>query len=110
MGGGCFFDVPLLRSRAADLFFSLHTLNASIPICADGLEWTPLGFAGPPNPQPIAAFGYTVELTNGSTVELDRRERHQLLFDDKGEPVALFNGVIRSGDGDKSFTLAQPFV
>ena len=76
----------------------------------DGLEWTPLGFAGPPNPQPIAAFGYTLELTNGSTVELDRRERHQLLFDDKGEPVALFNGVTLPDGTDKSFTIAQPFA
>ncbi len=51
------------------------------------------------------AFDNNTELTNGSVVNVGRRERHQILFNEDGLPSYLFNGC----EGEKfSFTSLQP--
>ena len=52
----------------------------------DGIRWRALE-------APHAAFNASITLTNGKYVNAVRRERHQLLVDDDGEPIALYNGV-----------------
>ena len=57
----------------------------------------------------------TVPLTNGSTMELLRRERPKLVLDSMGRPLHLFNGVCpigshQAGPGDPGghcFTMRQ---
>lgn len=67
----------------------------------DGLDWHTVPGHSP------AAFEPDIELDNGEVVHTLRRERHQLLVDDEGEPQVLFNGVT-VGDHGYSFTTAQP--
>ena len=58
-----------------------------------------------------AAYSNVVQFTDGDRVELVRRERPHLVFDDGGALVALVNGVIAPGESgannDASFTLVQ---
>ena len=58
------------------------------------------------------AFNGTITLAGGGTLELRRRERHQLLMDTAtGAPAFLFNGAMLAGaPGDHSFTVAQPIA
>ena len=60
--------------------------------------------------QAVEAFNGTVTLDSGGTVELSRRERHQVLMDTAtGAPAFLFNGAMLAGAyGDHSFTVVQP--
>lgn len=76
----------------------------------DGLNWTPNGFGGPPNPNPLESFPHTIALEGGGSKSLARRERHQLLFNKQGWPVALFNGVTSSSEArpDRCWTAVQP--
>ena len=69
----------------------------------DGLDWTPNGFAGPPNPAPRPSYGHSIALQGGGVMELDRRERHQPIFKD-GALVGLCNGVTLPGEQDYAFT------
>jgi hypothetical protein len=68
----------------------------------NGLNWT------------VAAdsmvFNGSIALAGGGGgVELYRRERHQVLFDDSGRPCYLFNGAQLQGvEGDATFTSVQP--
>ena len=39
-------------------------------------------------------YNTSIPLNNGSTVEVNRRERPKLLFDASGTPVHLYNGAI----------------
>ena len=53
----------------------------------------------------------TLELKDGSTIELARRERPELVHDGQGRPVALINGAqfgaVPGNPGDQTFTLVQ---
>ena len=51
------------------------------------------------------AFDNNIKLTNGTVVNVGRRERHQILFNENGLPAYLFNGC---GDNTFSFTSVQP--
>lgn len=69
----------------------------------NGLNWT------------VAAdsmvFDGSISLSSGGNVELGRRERHQVLFDDAGVPRYLFNGAQLQGvAGDATFTSVQPIA
>jgi len=76
----------------------------------DGLHWTPNGFAGPPNPNPRESIPRFINLAGGGVKTLSRRERHQLLFNSQGWPIALYNGVTSLNDArpDRSWTSVQP--
>ena len=54
----------------------------------------------------------TVQLVDGSSIDLTRRERPELIHDEHGRPVALINGaqfgVVPGNPGDQTFTLVQP--
>lgn len=54
------------------------------------------------------AYNQTINLKNGSEVQVYRRERSQLLFNDDGQPSYLFNGVTLSSQSSFSFTSVQP--
>jgi hypothetical protein len=51
------------------------------------------------------AYNNTLELGDGTTLQLKRRERPQILFGADGEPMALYNGVM-SPEGEV-FTYGQ---
>ena len=51
---------------------------------ADGLKWSTWN----------RCYNTSLPLTNGTTVEVNRRERPKLLFDPKGKPTHLYNGAI----------------
>jgi hypothetical protein len=58
-------------------------------------------------------FNASIALQSGGSVELARRERHQVLFDSAtGAPAFLFNGAesASAGSGDHSFTVVQPIL
>ena len=59
-----------------------------------------------------AVYNTTVKYEDGSQVTFARRERPELLFDEKtGRPTHLVTGVVEQGGGgmnDRSFTLVQP--
>lgn len=60
---------------------------------------------------PRCAFNASMQLEGGKIVNVERRERHQLLINDEGEPTMLYNGVTIGDDGnghDYSFTSAAP--
>ena len=89
-----------------------HTMHPA-KICStawskDGLEWTPNGIAGPPNPQPRASYGADIELEGGGVLATVRRERHQPIFDENRRLVGLCNGVTISRENDYSFTACVP--
>ncbi len=66
----------------------------------DALEWT-VG-------NKTEAFNNTIQLTSGESMTFPRRERCQVLFDEKtGLPTYLFNGVT-TGNDDFCFTAVQP--
>jgi len=66
----------------------------------DGVTWTG---------SPYAAFGSTVEYTDGSVQSFARRERPHLILDDEGHPTHLISGVQPGGYlADYSYTLVQP--
>lgn len=58
------------------------------------------------------AFNATIPLQSGGAVQLNRRERSQVVFDAAtGAPAFLFNGATpASPDGDHSFTTVQPVL
>jgi hypothetical protein len=56
-------------------------------------------------------FNASIPLLSGGVVELDRRERSQVLFDSLGRPAFLFNGATSAApNGDHSFTTVQPVL
>jgi len=68
---------------------------------SDGLNWTYGGMA----------FGSEVKWDDGTTMSMTRRERPELVFDDSGKPILLFNGACpRPADGDFSFGMVQPLM
>eukprot|EP00660_Eupelagonema_oceanica_P001715 gene1715-9904_t len=50
----------------------------------DGVHWTWAGYN---------TYSYTMNLTDGTAETFYRREEPKLLFDNAGEPLALFNVV-----------------
>ena len=106
-------DAYVWRDPARGAFHMLlHAMHPhKVPTTAwseDGLEWTPSGFAGPPEPAPEAAFDSTIALVGGGVLQTARRERHQPIFDAGGQMVGLCNGVTLEGEGDHSFTACVP--
>lgn len=93
------------------LYHAMHGGLGKTPTTAwskDGLEWTPNGFAGPPNPAPRPSYGHSIELVGGDTIQLGRRERHQPIFKD-GVLIGLCNGVTMLDDEqDYAFTACVP--
>lgn len=71
---------------------------------ADGLSWIVDASA--------VVFNASIPLVDGSVLQLTRRERHQVLFDARGAPSHLFNGVMapQGAGGDASFTAVQPIA
>ena len=67
----------------------------------NGIDWTL---------SETPAYSSTVRFANGSSVTYVRRERPHLVFDARGDPIALVNGVCEKGDDvdDFTFTLVQP--
>jgi len=62
----------------------------------DGLTWT---FS------PVPAYNGTIAWKNGTTSILSRMERPYLIFDQKGNPINLFNGVQRYDWDQYTFNL-----
>merc|ERR1712039_516270 len=92
----------------------VHSMHPhKIPTVAwspDGINWIPNGYAGPDRGEPVPrqSFSHTIELESGSSLQLARRERHQVLVDPvTREPLALYNGATLPGKGDYSFTAVQ---
>ena len=77
----------------------------------NGLDWTPNGFAGPPNPAARPSFNSSIALAAGAgqprVLHVHRRERHQPIFSNEGELIGLCNGVT-TGELDYSFTACVP--
>lgn len=95
----------------------LHSMHPSkIPTAA----WSPTSIGRPPaftanqhttKRQNYASYdyGHEIEMTDNTTFQLARRERHQLLFDGAGHPTHLLSGVtVRGSKADFSFTAMQP--
>lgn len=76
-----------------------HPKVGSTAWSKDGINWRALD-------APHAAFNASITLTTGQYLNTYRRERHQLLINDEGEPIALYNGVT-ARDKDYSRTTAQ---
>ena len=55
----------------------------------------------------VDCWNNTVELVDGSIIELARRERPELVHDESGAPVALISSAVLKSSGDQSFTLVQ---
>ena len=57
-------------------------------------------------------FDGGIDLAGGGSLQLSRRERHQVLFDAAGAPSHLFNGAMAAGQGssDHTFTSVQPIA
>lgn len=68
----------------------------------NGLDWTVNTWS--------EAFSNTIALASGGSLQLQRRERHQLLFatGDETLPTHLFNGASYPNGGDHTFTSVQP--
>ena len=93
----------------------LHSMHPSkIPTTAwspNGIDWTPAFVANQHTSkgQTYASYGHEIEMTDNTTFQLARRERHQLLLDGEGRPTHLLNGVTIGGSkADFSFTAIQP--
>ena len=57
----------------------------------------------------VDAFNNSVALVDGGHIQLQRRERPELLHDpETGHPFALISGVSPGWQGDQCFTLIQP--
>lgn len=57
----------------------------------------------------VDAFNNSVDLVDGAHLQLQRRERPELLHDaETGHPFALISGVSPGWQGDQTFTLIQP--
>lgn len=106
-------DPHVYKDARGNLHMLAHSLCDDWPRCdavgghaasADGgLTWR---YSGP------AAYTTTVAFEDGSEVTFARRERPEMLVDDRtGEPTHLITGVTeKGGDGqsDRSWTLVQP--
>ncbi|MBE5782222.1 MAG: hypothetical protein E7329_02770 [Clostridiales bacterium] len=55
----------------------------------DGVRWEKMN--------PPIAYDHTLRYGDGSCLQAIRRERPQLLFDENGKAIALFNGVLAQG-------------
>ena len=71
---------------------------------ADGVTW---------HVSPGGAYNFTVALDDGSSIELKRRERPQLVFDPQsGKPTHLINGAEAAqkdgGQEDRTFSIIVP--
>ena len=79
---------------------SSHTGRHAFSI--DGIQW---------HGGDVDCWNNTVELVDGSTIVLARRERPELIHDEHGRPVALLNGAqfgtVPGNPGDQTFTLSQ---
>lgn len=53
-------------------------------------------------------YNTSVVLTNGTTVEHQRRERPKLLFDKEGHPTHLYNGAFDASGSPVTFTIVAP--
>ena len=62
----------------------------------DGLHWSSIS----------RAYNTSVLLTDGSRIEMLRRERPKLIFDKSGKPTHLFNGVETASHG--TYTMVAP--
>eukprot|EP01084_Bolivina_argentea_P142151 249727_1 len=62
---------------------------------------------------PIDSFNGNLTYSDGTSQQLCRRQRPQILLNDKGQPMSLWNGAMIQGNCTQmlsTFTLAQPFV
>ena len=64
----------------------------------DGVHWEKM--------QPVIAYSHTLSYQDGTQIQALRRERPQLLFDQNGKAVALFNGVL--AEGKNTWNFVQP--
>ena len=55
---------------------------------------------------PPYAYDHTLRYQDGTQIQAIRRERPQLLFDQNGKAVALFNGVL--AEGKNTWNFVQP--
>jgi hypothetical protein len=69
----------------------------------DGLSWTVEASS--------MVFNSSIELVGGGSLELGRREMHQVLFSESGRPGWLFNGVnAAAASNDHTWTSVQPIA
>lgn len=54
---------------------------------------------------PVIAYDHTLRYNDGTCLQAERRERPQLLFNEQGEAIALFNGVLID---DHTWNFVQP--
>ena len=61
--------------------------------------------------KPVPAFGTAVSYTNGTTVNLHRRERPWLVFDGgSASPTHLLTSALLNAGDDFSWTFVQPLL
>jgi hypothetical protein len=105
---------PVVWQQNGTFHMLFHTCcDDKIPSTAwseDGISWHVTPGAGH-NANPFPAFTKDIALTNGSTIQLQRRERHQVAIDARtGLPLGLFNGAQPVESTDYIFTSFQPFA
>jgi hypothetical protein len=105
-------DPFLFHQPETDSFHALfHTMGGCPEVgchafSKDGFSW---------RVSPGGAYNFSVQLDNGATVQLKRRERPQLVVDPRsGRPTHLLNGAEAAqhdgGQEDKTFSIAVPLV
>ena len=98
----------LFRSNVSNAFIPRMNVTSAAP--AAGGHGYAESFAGPWPFSHKNTYGSTVELTNGTTVNLRQRERPKLLLTPEGQPHYLINGAGWIGDCDRTFTIIQPIA
>lgn len=105
------------ESEGGHFHMLLHSMHPhKYPTTAwslDGIEWT-AAFAANLNAteaDAYASFPLRIDMKNGSSLPLHRRERHQLLLNADGQPAWIFNGVgLTTANADFTFTAVQPIA
>lgn len=111
---GVIGEDPVVWQQNGTYHMLFHTCcTTKIPSTAwseDGITWHVTPGAGH-NINPFPAFSKDITLTNGSSLILARRERHQVAIDAaSGLPLGLFNGAQPEESTDFTFTSFQPFA
>lgn len=111
-------DDPFVWIQNGTYHMVLHTCcDAKIPTTAwsqDGITWASTPGEGH-DANGFPAFSEDITLTNGTVVQLARRQRHQILqLSSDGAPLMLFKGVAprtaAGGEGGHTYTAVQPFA
>ena len=104
-------DPHVYRDARGHWHMLVHSLCERWPHCTDvgghaaskdGRTWHYIS---------AAAYNTTVQYEDGTQVTYARRERPELVLDERGHPAFLVTGVVeRGGEGmaDRSWTLVQP--